>query len=313
MGARLLGAEPNMLPGRHSFDHKAKFEDIWKGPITEHSGKDTIGILQAILDDEIAGGFVFNADPARAFPDANITRSALDKLKFLVVVDTFLTDTARLADVVLPLATFAGSEGTRVNWEGRMQFSKKVIDPLEDSKSGCEIIELLAEKSGVRFNQSAPESVYQEMVRFLPQGLPVKYSQFKQEGYIVRTNSGRGNAQLAEIKYLPFETNPDYPFVVLVGNADHHRGTLTEKNESLLRFTDEPFVGISRHEADRLALSDGDLVRVESKCGKVVGKTRILPEFPDGRVLLPSNFQEMKVNQLMCYQEKFDLVRLTKM
>jgi len=313
VGAAFFGAEPTVLPGRQSWGKKAVCEDLWHGPIPDAPGKDTIGILEAIDEDEIECGFVFNADPVRLFPDGEYVRAVMEKLKLLVVIDSFMTDTARLADVILPLSTFAEIEGTRVNWEKRMQYSQRAIPPLHESKPGCEIIELLADRLGVKFNQSKPADVYQEMARFLPTGAPTTYAAVARDGFLIRGAETNNPGKLADLKFVAPAIDVEYPFVLLVGNADHHRGMLTERNETLMKFMSEPFVGISEADATDLAVSDGDLVKVESKYGRVVGKAMILRDFPSGRVLLPENFGEMSTNVLMGRQDKIDLVRLAKM
>ncbi len=313
MGASFFGAEPGFLPGKQPWSKKSFYEDLWHGPIPEMAGKDTIGILEAIDEDEIECGFVFNADPVRLFPDGNYVRSVMEKLKLLVVVDSFMTETARLADVILPMSTFAETEGTRVNWEYRLQYSQRAIPPLYESKPGCEIVELLADKLGVKFSQPGPSDVFKEMARCLPANAPTTFAAFGKAGYLIRSADAKKPAKLAEIKFTPPAIDTEYRFALLIGNADHHRGMLTERNESLLKFTGEPFVGISEADATELAVSDGDLVKVESKNGKVIGKAQILSGFPKRRVLLPENFSEMTTNSLMSRQDKIDFVKLVKM
>lgn len=313
VGAGLLGVEPGVLPGRLAWSKKTLLEGLWQGPIPEAPGKDTIGIFDAIDEDEIECGFVFNADPVRLFPDGEYVRAVMEKLKLLVVIDSFMTDTARLADVILPLSTFAENEGTRINWEKRLQYSRQAIPPMHESRQGCEIIETLAERLGVKFGQRKPVDVYREMVQFLPSGAPASHTAIKTSGYLIRTAEAAKPRKLADLKFTPPAADDEYPFVLLVGNADHHRGSLTERSEALMKFTGEPYVGISDADATDLAVSEGDLVKVESKFGKVVGKAVILHGLPNGRVFLPENFGEMSTNMLMSRQEKIDLVRLAKM
>ena len=312
-GAELLGAFPNRYPGATSKDAKAKFEDLWRGPLPEFSGKDVIGILDAINEDEIECGFVFNADPVRIFPDAAYVDTVLEKLKLLVVVDSFLTDTARLADVILPLATFAETDGTRTNWEGRVQFSQAAIKPLSGSKTGCEILELLADRLGMSFSQPRPREVYAEMNKALGGILPDRFEMFNPEGAVPPLSQSQPKPGLNRVTYYPVPTDTEFPFFLTVGNADHHRGAITERNPSLLKFTAEPYVGINETDAKALMISEGDLVKVESRTGKVVGSARVLAELPNKVVFLPENFRELRPNLLMGLKEKFDHVKVTKM
>jgi NADH-quinone oxidoreductase subunit G len=313
VGAGLLGVEPGVLPGKQPLAKKATFEALWKGTIPDAPGKDTIGIFEAIDEDEIECGFVFNADPVRLFPDGEYVREVMEKLKLLVVIDSFMTDTARLADVILPLSTFAENEGTRINWEKRMQYSRQAIPSMHESRQGCDIIETLADRLGVKFKQSTPADVYKELVQFLPADAPASHGAISNDGYLIRVSDGSKLGKLADLKFTPLSEDPEYPCVLLVGNADHHRGSLTERSEALMKFTGEPFVGISEADATDLAVSDGDLVKVESKYGRVVAKAMIIHDLPNKRVFLPENFGEMSTNSLMSRQDKIDLVRLAKM
>lgn len=313
VGATFFGAEPSVLPGRQTMGKKTVYEGLWRGSIPDAPGRDTIGILEAINEDEIECGFVFNADPVRLFPDGEYVRTVMEKLKLLVVIDSFMTDTARLADVILPLSTFAEIEGTRTNWEKRLQYSRRALLPLHESKPGCEIIELLADRLGVRFNQSNPADVYQEMSAFMPAEAPKAFVEVGKDGFLIRTASNDKPGKLADLKFVRPVRDAEYPFILLVGNADHHRGSLTEHNETLMKFTGEPFVGISEADATDLAVSDGDLVKVESKYGRVAAKAMIIAGFPNKLVLLPENFSEMSTNMLMGRQDKIDMVRLAKM
>ncbi len=313
VGAELLGAYPNQYPGGKGSDAKSKFEDLWRGPLPDFSGKDMIGILEAINEDEIECGFIFNADPVRVFPDGNYADAVLEKLKLLVVVDSFMTETARLADVILPLSTFAETEGTRTNWEGRIQYTQSAIKPMFDSKPGCEILELLADRLGVSFGQGRPSEVYGELNKSLGDVLPVRYEMFKSEGAIYDRPKHQPKPGFNRVAYNAIPSDREYPNFLTVGNADHHRGPNTERNPSLLKFTGDPFVGLSEIDAKELMISDGDLVKVESRTGKVVGNARVIAELPGKVVFLPENFRELRPNLLMGLKEKFDHVKVTKM
>ncbi len=312
-GAALLGALPDRLPGGVSLDAKSKFEDLWRGPVPEAPGKDTIGILEAINEDEIECGFIFNADPVRVFPDGQYADEVLGKLKLLVVIDCFMTDTARLADVILPLATSAATDGTITNWEGRVQHSQAAIRPMFESKPGCEIIELLSDRLGVSCGQSRPGEVYAEMNRALGGILPQRFEMLKSDGAMISAPKRQAQPRLNQVIYNALPTDKDFPFFLCVGNADHHRGHNTERNHSLRKFTGEPYVGLNENEAKILMISDGDLVKVESRSGKVVGKAKLIPQLPDRLVFLPENFGELRPNLLMGLKEKFDHVKVTKM
>jgi predicted molibdopterin-dependent oxidoreductase YjgC len=313
VGADLLGALPAILPGNSPFDQKSKFEDVWHGPVTDMVGKDTIGILEAINEDEIECGFLLQADPVRKFPDGSYAHSVMEKLKLLIVIDSFMTDTARVADVILPLAPFAETEGTRTNWEGRLQYSARALKPLADSKPACEIIELLADRLGTAFQQENPLEVFQEMKKFLPGEFPDSFEGIPQEGVLLRSESQLPSAGLLPFVFNPVAEDEEYRFHLVTVNADHHRGTLTERADSLMNFCNESYIGMNVQDADKLKLSDGDLVKVESKQGKVVGKTKRIDGLQPGRIVISDNFSELQANLLMGRKERYDRVKLSKM
>ena len=160
---------------------------------------------------------MFNADPVRLFPDGEYVGSVMEKLKLLVVIDSFMTDTARLADVILPLSTFAEIEGTRVNWEKRMQYSQRAIPPLHESKPGCEIIELLADKLGVKFGQPHTGGCLSGNVAFPARCCSPNIREFRQG----RLSDSRCRlakpGKLADLKFVAPVKDDEYPFVLLVG------------------------------------------------------------------------------------------------
>ena len=310
VGAAFLGATANQLPGGAG---KAKLEELWRGPVPEFAGKDTIGILEAINEDEIECGFIFNADPVRVFPDAAYAADVLEKLKLLVVIDSFMTDTARLADVILPLATFAESDGTLTNWEGRIQYTQRAVNSLFESKTGCEVIELLSDRLGTSFGQSRPSDVYSEINKLLGGSLPLRYEMYKPEGALLSLPKAASKPGLNKVAYNAIPADANYPLFLIVGNADHHRGVDSERNYSLMKFTSEPYVGLNESDAKSLMIANGDLVKVESHTGKLVGKAMLMDALQSGTIFLPENFGELRPNLLMGLKEKFDHVKVTKM
>ncbi len=182
-----------------------------------------------------------------------------------------------------------------------------------DSKPGCEILELLADRLGVSFGQARPRNVYSEMNKTLGDALPDRYEMFKSNGVIYHRSRHQPKSGFNRVTHNAIPGDRDYPYFLAVGNADHHRGPNTERNSSLLKFTREPFVGLSESDAKELMISDGDLVKVESRTGRVVGNAQVIAELPSKVVFLPENFRELRPNLLMGLKEKFDHVKVTKM
>ncbi len=129
-GALDAGMAPGVLPGRVSLDDgRAWFEDAW-GSAPAATGRDTTAILRAAVAGELQALLLLGADPLGDFPDTALAKAALERVPFVVAVDIFLNESVRLADVVLPAATFAERPGTTTNLEGRVtRLGQKITAP----------------------------------------------------------------------------------------------------------------------------------------------------------------------------------------
>jgi NADH-quinone oxidoreductase subunit G len=130
-GALDLGLAPGVLPGRVALEEGREwYEERWGTALPETPGLDTAGILAAAAEDRIGGLVLVGADPLADFPDADLAGRGVAGARFVVAVDTFLTDSARQADVVLPASSYAERRGTTTNLEGRISWlSQKVTAP----------------------------------------------------------------------------------------------------------------------------------------------------------------------------------------
>ena len=170
-GALDCGVLPDRLPGYVEVSDESlrkKVEQIWNTQIPERAGLNFNLMLDAIQQGKIKAMYIVGADPLREYPDRDYAYSALKKLDFLAVQDIFLTETTKLAHVVLPGASFAEKDGTFTNVERRVQKLKKPFDPLGDSKADWEIICLLAQAMGYEFDYLTPKQIFEELVRFSP-------------------------------------------------------------------------------------------------------------------------------------------------
>ncbi len=170
-GALDCGILPDRLPGYiHVSDEtlRKKVEEIWKAKIPRNPGFDFNLLLEAAHQGKIRAMYIVGADPMSEYPEGDYVRDALKKLDFLVVQDIFSTETARLAHVVLPGASFAEKEGTFTNVERRIQKLKKAFDPLGNSKADWYIICMLAQAMGYDFDYISPAQIFEELVRISP-------------------------------------------------------------------------------------------------------------------------------------------------
>ena len=241
---------------------------------------------------------------------------ALGSLEFLVVQDLFLTETAKLANVVLPASSFAEKEGTFTNFEGRPQPLHKVIAPLGNSLPDWEIILRLSDSMGCAMPFSSIQQVTAEIVELVPfyggigirdaETAGVYRSQLEKNSLITRRlfkgkfPSGFGCFTPVHYQAATNGCKDGYPLTLLSGSLLFHSGTgsRTSRSTRLSRFAPEPYIEVSAADAGRFKIEQGDAVRIISPCGEVTAEARFTDRLPEGVVFIPSSFPTAPVNRL---------------
>jgi NADH-quinone oxidoreductase chain G len=170
-GALDCGVLPDRLPGFVHISDESKrkrIEEVWKAKLPDKPGLSFNQMLKEIHAGKIKAMYIMGENPLEKYPDREYVKSALDKLDFLVVQDISLTQTAKLADVVLPGASFAEKDGTFTNVERRVQRLKRAFDPLENSKADWEIVSLLAQAMGYEFDYLSAKEIFNEIAKVSP-------------------------------------------------------------------------------------------------------------------------------------------------
>jgi len=287
-GAERLGLFPQL-----SDVLVAKLKSIW-GEYPEATPRNTDAMTALIKKEEIKGMFIVGANPMMLYPDREFVKESLEKLDFLVVCDLFETETTELADVVLPLASWAEYDGFYINLEGRVQKAEKAIKPLYEAKAGYEIINMIAQ----RFNTSlfADENRMNEEIL-----------------KVLECDTSRPfDNEFYEVKLSALEKDDNYPIPLFMVDDPHHRRHLTEKSSALSNFVSEAYLEMSPHLASRYNIEAGDSVRVESKVGKIIVPAKISDYLDNDAVLIPRNFSSTTVNALLMRKRRIDWVKITK-
>jgi predicted molibdopterin-dependent oxidoreductase YjgC len=170
-GALDCGVLPDRLPGFVHISDESKrkrIEEVWKAKLPDKPGLDFNQTLKEIHAGKIKAMYIMGENPLEKYPDREYVKSALEKLDFIVVQDIFLTQTAKLANVVLSGASFAEKDGTFTNVERRVQKLKKAFDPLGNSKADWEIVCLLAQAMGYEFDYLSAKEIFDEIVSVSP-------------------------------------------------------------------------------------------------------------------------------------------------
>jgi NADH-quinone oxidoreductase chain G len=170
-GAMDCGLLPDRLPGFVDLGNdgsRSKVEQIWNAKIPQRIGLDFNQMLEAIHQGKIKAMYIVGADPVNEYPEPEHVKNALKKLEFLVVQDMLLTETAKLAHVVLPGASFAEKDGTFTSVERRIQRLTRAFDPPGDSRADCRIISMLTKVMGHDFDYKWPADIFDELTRVSP-------------------------------------------------------------------------------------------------------------------------------------------------
>ncbi|MBU8933005.1 MAG: NADH-quinone oxidoreductase subunit NuoG [candidate division Zixibacteria bacterium] len=287
-GAELLG----LLPYPSAWQTE-KLKSLW-GEFPDAEARSTDAILALMSKEEISGGLVLGANPVMLYPDRQFVLEALNRLDFMVACDLFETETTELADVVLPLSSWAEYEGTYVNLEGCLQVGAQAIKPIGQSKPAYEIVKLIAQKLDATLFESD-----QQLISEMDELLSHEHDDVTPDDFI-------------EVSAVAEDTEEEYPIPLVVCDDPHHTGHLTQKSPSLSNFTGEAYVEMSADLAARLGVTEGQPVRVESPVGKIVVPVRVSEFIENDIVLMPRNFSQTWVTSLLMRKKRIDRVKITK-
>ncbi len=318
-GACDMGALPVVLPGYQPLSNEVllnKFSQDWGVPLSARTGLTLTEMFRAAEKKEVRAMYVMGENPYLTEPDVNHAAECLEALDFLVVQDIFLTETAQLADVVLPAASFAEKEGTFVNTERRVQRIYPAIKPRGDSKPDWEIIKLIANRLGLNWNYQSPREIMAEIARLTPSYGGITYERLERGGLqwpcpntdhpgtpILHVGQfSRGLGKFSAIEYRPAadQTDSEYPFILTTGRSlyHYHTSSMTGKSDGLNQLHPEEAMEINPDDAARLGIGPGDMVRVISRRGTICSKVNITDRVSPGLVFMTFHFQETPCNIL---------------
>jgi formate dehydrogenase alpha subunit len=319
-GACDMGALPGNFPGYQAVDNplvRKKFEEYWSCSLNPVPGKALTEIYEAAFQKEIKTAYIIGEDPVLSEPNMNHTIEALKNLEFLVVQEIFLSETAKLAHVVLPAAGFAADDGTFTNTERRIQRIRKAVSPPGDARPDWEIICMIARKMGKPgFVYRHPSEIWEEIVCLTPSMAGISYERLEEGGLqwpcptpehpgtpILHSEIfTRGKGKFMSLKYrLPAEVpDAEYPLVLTTERSiyHYHTGTMTRRVHGLNVLRSEELVEMNPRDAASRGISDGDWVTVSSRRGKVNARARVTEVSPEGLVCMTFHFAESPTNAL---------------
>ena len=318
-GACDMGALPNVFTGYQKVGDRAiqeKFSSAWGVPLNSQPGMAVTRMMDAALSGEIKGIYIMGENPVLSEANAGHAIEALRSLKFLVVQDIFMTDTARYADVVLPAAAWAEKLGTYTNTERRVQLSFPAVKPPGKARPDWEIITELGRRLGLNWDYRGPEDVFAELAGLTPSYGGLSYRRLQEQGiqwpcpeadhpgtrYLHGEKFVRGQGMFTPVEYrVPAEEAcDDYPFLLSTGrHAFHyHTGTMSRQSAGLEQHRPEERVQVNPLDARRLELQEGDWAEISSRRGTVTARITITERVNPGTLFMTFHYREAAANLL---------------
>ncbi|OGO06945.1 MAG: hypothetical protein A2Y92_02250 [Chloroflexi bacterium RBG_13_57_8] len=247
-------------------------------------------------------------NPVASFPQPELVREALSSLGCLVVSDVFLSETARLASVVLPAASFAEKDGTFTNFEGRVQRVRKAIEPAGESLPDSEIVMRLAGKMDLPIAYSSPQQVMEEIKELVPFYRYFEYTNV--DTLSLDLNEAGSNTPGTRRLYkglfpdgfgrfTPVEYTPPqginmgkYPFMLMAGSGQYQfgDGSRSSRSARLKQFSPEAFLEINPADASENDIGSGDRVTIISAQGELSARARVMDTLPRGLLFMPISY-----------------------
>ena len=319
-GACDMGALPNVYTGYQPVVDLAirdRMEKAWGvEKLPEKPGITVTEMMEKAHEGKMKGLYIIGENPMISDPDLNHARKSLENLDFLVVQDIFLTETAQMADVVLPAASFAEKEGTFVNTERKVQLIRKAVEPPGDAKEDWKIIADLAGRMGDPMVYGSAKDIMAEITGVTPSYCGINYGRLKSDGihwpcpatdhpgtpclHVDQFTCGLG--VFHAIDFIPPAELPDeeYPLYLTTGRVlyQFHTGTMTMKSEGLNELAPESFVEISAQDAEAYRIEDGDSLKISSRRGEIEAKARLSEKAVKGTIFIPFHYAGAAANKL---------------
>jgi formate dehydrogenase major subunit len=321
-GASDSGLIPMMYPDYqrvNTDEANQRFEKFWGTRLDKQPGLTVVEIMNAAYDGKIRGMYIMGENPAMSDPDVEHARAAMAKLEHLVVQDIFLTETAYLADVVLPATAWPEKEGTVTNTDRMVQLGRPALKAPGEAKEDLWIIVELARRLGLDWKYEKAKDVWDEMRGCMDSIRGITWERLERDSSVTYpcenegdpgqpvvfqthfpTATGRGRFVPADL--IPAAEQPDgeYPMVLITGRQlEHwHTGAITRRSGVLDAIEPEPVASLHPLDLAAIGARPGDVVTVESRRGKISLFARMDEGTPRGAVFIPFCYYEAAANLL---------------
>jgi formate dehydrogenase major subunit len=329
-GASDAGLIPMMFPNYQRVDNPDAhdwFEKFWNTPLDKKPGYTVVEIMHKITapdsdPDKVRGMYIMGENPAMSDPDLNHARHALASLDHLVVQDIFMTETAWLADVILPASAWPEKTGTVTNTDRMVQLGKRALNPPGDAKPDLWILQELARRIGLQWAYQGEEcgvaEIYDEMRLAMHAAIQgITWERLQRESSVTypclsEDDPGQpivfdhsfptkdGRVKLVPADIIPANERPDtnFPFVLITGRQlEHwHTGSMTRRAGVLDAIEPMATASMCGEDMAKLGIDGGDVITIRSRRGEVGIHVRRDDGTPSGAIFMPFAYYEAAAN-----------------
>jgi formate dehydrogenase alpha subunit len=318
-GASDAACLPNVFPGYQKLDSpeiRQKFEQAWGVSLSPKTGLTATEMMDAAVSGKLKALYIMGENPIITDANMHHTIKSLDSLDFLVVQDIFMTETAQLADVVLPATCSFEKDGTFSNTERKVQRVRKVVNPPGLVKDDLSIIATLSGALGYPMENLTPEKVLEEFGKLWPAMGGITYDRIEKNGlawpcptkdhpgteYLYKDGFAKGKVPFAVTPFSPPAevTDKKYPFLLTTGRNlfQYHSGSMTRRVGAIEQHAGEAYVEINPADSEELGIQNGAMVMVSSQRGEIEIKAMVTRRIPQGVVFIPMHYREAAANVL---------------
>lgn len=315
-GACDMGADPKQFPGYQNLDIPEvmdKFEKAWGTKLNHEIGTKATECFGKMTTGEIRGLFIFGEDPMRTDPNTRHVLRALSSLDFLVVDELFMTETAKLADVILPGRSYAEKEGTFTNTERRVQRVRKAVEIEGETREDTWIFTEIMNRMGYPQPHLTAAEIMDEIASVTPNFAGISHerldstevagrglqwpcrSKDKPGTEIMHVGKfARGLGCFIPTRHIPSMELPDedYPIIMMTGRILYHYNAcaMTDKVDGLNEMAPDSFIELNTEDAEKLEVRDGDMVNVSSRRGKIQARAVVSEKTNPGECWMPFHY-----------------------
>ena len=325
-----MGAMHGDFPGYQKVKDEAvrlKFAQAWDVEIPTNEGGRVTDFIERAADGVLRGFYVFGEDPVSSEPNQAKVIASLENLEFLVCQEIFMSETAKMADVILPATSFAEKDGTFTNTERRVQRVRKAVDPPGEAKPDWEIICLMSTAMGHPLSYNGADDVFDEMASLTPSYGGMSFDRIDEVGlqwpcptpdhpgteFLHEGRFTRGLGVFHEINFREAAELPDdqYPFILSTGRTlyNYNIGNMTQESDAIRQKQSKNFVEMHKSDAQQLGVVDGGSVIVSTRRGEVTVEAVVGERTRPGALWMPFHFVDQPTNQLT--NDAFDNITRT--